>query len=756
MTAGSEAGPAGPVVSAAPEQLAALMASADPAVAAAGLRELIAVEDSLVADNRLAPYADRVPPLLVAAPPQAVARTLGVLSGPEMRRALFGSFRQVPAAPLRQIIRHLDDPALARLLAALASGQDGPRQAARLVADADQPPLAALRLLEADRAARLLGLLLGAVAAALLQAAESDVEAEQWWRGVEEAALPAERVVLASARLLRGSPASARVTPDPRDVAATLSTDTLVGEQDALETLRRGDLGWQRDVLGACSAEVAGRLLVSLASESPDEAGVLLGALVEFVLVEGSARRVPHAPRAVPVLDVVPEPARSVLVAALDRRVAEALLPVVVQRQHVPPAYPRVGPRGALRRRRQVAPGVDWIHLQETVQVDDRRLPLRVDLLELDPTRVQIVVRRAPGEQIPLPEVQQRVGQAGRTSARPQEALFRSLGLVRLSEQVRREGAVAGLNGGFYFDYGHYLDALDLGIDLSQETSLAYGDVIDWFVEDGVEHSAPLFGRAALAVTDAGTAHLRRVRVTSVEVAGLPLAWDSVNRRGTGRIRYDRTFGPRTPEDPDRLDVVIAAGSVVDVVPSGGAHIPLLGFVLSLPRGVRLDPRVRPGARVVVRHDFPPRLGRVQQAMACGPLLVRDGQVDVDVAAESFGDKDSSVLPLSLTRAADSFRAARSFLMLRAGRLCFGAVSGTMLGGGPPAVSVGVTFGELSQLCVDLGADDAMALDGGGSSTLVAAAPMPRVLNVPTGGSDVPVGSERFLKTYLLATARSA
>jgi len=66
-----------------------------------------------------------------------------------------------------------------------------------------------------------------------------------------------------------------------------------------------------------------------------------------------------------------------------------------------------------------------------------------------------------------------------------------------------------------------------------------------------------------------------------------------------------------------------------------------------------------------------------------------------------------------------------------------------------------MTFGELAQLCVDLEADDAISLDGGGSSSLVARVTgRPRVLSYPTGGSDVVEGSERFIKTYWLARER--
>jgi exopolysaccharide biosynthesis protein len=62
-----------------------------------------------------------------------------------------------------------------------------------------------------------------------------------------------------------------------------------------------------------------------------------------------------------------------------------------------------------------------------------------------------------------------------------------------------------------------------------------------------------------------------------------------------------------------------------------------------------------------------------------------------------------------------------------------------------------MTFGELMQLCLDLRADDAYALDGGGSSSIVVrVGEEARVLNIPTGGSDVEKGEERFINNYWL------
>lgn len=51
--------------------------------------------------------------------------------------------------------------------------------------------------------------------------------------------------------------------------------------------------------------------------------------------------------------------------------------------------------------------------------------------------------------------------------------------------------------------------------------------------------------------------------------------------------------------------------------------------------------------------------------------------------------------------------------------------------GRQPEYSVGMTYYEMARAFLDLGASDALALDGGGSATLVIAAPEPKVINAP-------------------------
>jgi hypothetical protein len=565
------------------------------------------------------------------------------------------------------------------------------------------------------------------------------------------------------------------------DVVETLSRHppAVVAEALLCMSARR-----QVMVLRHLEARAAAAALTALAANHPRHAGELLTALGERVWVrdsDGRRRQVLYAARGAVVLEHLDlaDPRTRALLQHVDpdvlrdflgragsrcrRRIAELLgmRPVGFK----PAAYPIVRVRGQ-RRSRRLSSAMRWVRIRETVETGSGPQPLRIDLLELDPTRVRFRVCRAITDErlIPIAEAKRLFGDAGRGGERPAPEVFRRLGIVRLAEEVGRAGAIAGINGNFYFDYGHYLDAHDLGIELLRVPGLYFGDVIGWFVEDGVEVSPPIFNRAALVVTDDGRLHIRRVFMTHVELPnGRSLTWEAVNpqrdaeRCAGGTLLYNGLAGFTTPRDPTRVDLAIARYRIEGVYEGGGAPMPLLGFVLSIPRERAAEwlAGVEVGDRVTIGHNFPPELGRVQQAMACGPLLVRDGQVDFDPEFEDFGEKDTSVVPFSLTRAADTFHTARSFVMLTQSRVVLGTVSGTALGSGPPRVSRGMTFGELAQLCLDLGAEQAIGLDGGGSSSLVARiGGIPRVLNVPTGGADVLEGEERFINTYWLVFER--
>lgn len=112
----------------------------------------------------------------------------------------------------------------------------------------------------------------------------------------------------------------------------------------------------------------------------------------------------------------------------------------------------------------------------------------------------------------------------------------------------------------------------------------------------------------------------------------------------------------------------------------------------------------------------------VTQIIGGGPRLVRDGRLEITGEEELFRD---------------------DILVGRAPRTAIGITDDQKLllvtvNGRQPNISVGMTLEELGNLLIELGAIQAMNLDGGGSTTMVI---RDFVLNLPSDGKERPVGN---------------
>jgi exopolysaccharide biosynthesis protein len=155
------------------------------------------------------------------------------------------------------------------------------------------------------------------------------------------------------------------------------------------------------------------------------------------------------------------------------------------------------------------------------------------------------------------------------------------------------------------------------------------------------------------------------------------------------------------PTSPDGGQHVVVRSGEIAAVGSGPAAIPRDGYVVHL-RGQEtyLAGRMTRGRkcafRVGVKSADPP-LGwlSAQEALGCGPLLVRDGKTAVDPLAEGF--RDAKVLSGCCGRSALGLTAGGHLLLVTC-----------------PAA----TMRELGEVMKALGCKDAMNLDGGASSGL--------------------------------------
>lgn len=287
------------------------------------------------------------------------------------------------------------------------------------------------------------------------------------------------------------------------------------------------------------------------------------------------------------------------------------------------------------------------------------------------------------------------------------------------------------------------------------------GDYFGWatgrpsgvFMRDGVLAATPLAGRSALAIQFDGRLVVDRFRLEGSWWTGTgtnpvhPL--DELNHPidppGVGL--FTPRWGGRTPKAPGVVEAVIAGlpaavlngdlgGAVVAVRKGGGTHVPPGGAVVQARGAARSALRAEApvGAHLTVHVGLDAFPADAADAIGGGPLLVRDG-VPVRQANELF---EAIQLSPRHPRTAIGQAADGSLLLVVAD--------------GRSSASYGLTNWQLATAMANLGAETAMGLDGGGSSTLAFAG---RVLNRPSDGAPRRVANGLMLQ-YLGIYAPSA
>lgn len=253
-----------------------------------------------------------------------------------------------------------------------------------------------------------------------------------------------------------------------------------------------------------------------------------------------------------------------------------------------------------------------------------------------------------------------------------------------------RHDAFAAINGGFFAPRS--------------------GQPLGLVVIDGRLLSTPIGRRSVFAITAEGRPVIQPFTFHgSVESdIGAKIPISAVNRppRRGGLAVYTPEYGPLTPAHV--LHAVVIAGTVT-AFPSGRVAIPEDGYVLSALAAERdlISRHLVLGQQV--RLDLAISPGKIVHAIGGGPRLVQDGEVFVPFRWESFGPAFSS---RRTSRSAIGITAAGKVLLVTIEK---------------SRRSTGMRLIELARLMRELGAVQAMNLDGGGSSTLVVGG---RVVNV--------------------------
>ncbi len=264
-----------------------------------------------------------------------------------------------------------------------------------------------------------------------------------------------------------------------------------------------------------------------------------------------------------------------------------------------------------------------------------------------------------------------------------------------LGDIIRKNSALAGVNGGYFHYSGRPLGLLYL---------------------DGKLVSEPLYNRTALLIDQDQNLSFSQVKwegELQVPELSQSFSLDGVNRSGTTAetVVFNSYYGSRMPALAEAYyDIVVRAGKILGIENESGSETPIPpdGFVLRVgsekSKLVNLIPELK-GKTAELINNFSPSFKEddILHAVGGGPRLLAGGEVAITGEEEKF---QSDILNGRAPRTALGLTADNHLLMLT-------------IDGRQSALSIGMSLEETAQILKELGAVEAMNLDGGASARMV-------------------------------------
>ena len=347
--------------------------------------------------------------------------------------------------------------------------------------------------------------------------------------------------------------------------------------------------------------------------------------------------------------------------------------PVNFLRQETPPALIVELPRNYFEKESvQLKPGI----IKHLIRTENNRGPVVLHMLEVDPSNKNISFK---------------VGMPGvRAGLKP--ALYKIKGKETLAQIVKGQMAFAGINAN-YFD-------------------VKLGNPIGTLITDGTWITGPVYDRVAIGFSDdnkvfidqvmlAGsvTTHrgFRRKPRAMIEIDGLNTALHLYNKTGL----FTRNWDEKMDLPKGKVALVIKNNSVKKIE-NENVEIPEDGYIILGSENYLSSVKKRD--RLKVEWKSNPDWSEVKEAVSGGPYLIMNGEIYVDHEKQKFK-----------FAAKDTF-APRSAIGLDKNEKLFLIT----VDGRKPGYSVGLTLKELAEILKKLDLKEAINLDGGGSTTLVA------------------------------------
>jgi Phosphodiester glycosidase len=228
---------------------------------------------------------------------------------------------------------------------------------------------------------------------------------------------------------------------------------------------------------------------------------------------------------------------------------------------------------------------------------------------------------------------------------------------------------------------------------------------------DGKWLSSPILNRGAIGWNDQGKIQIARLKmqetISTSKNEQLPILALNSAYVQTGISRYTTDWGQTySPIQADELIITVQQDQVRQITPGnavGSVNIPIPanGYLLALRAQPELSGSMPIGTNLTLKRQIsPPELDAYPHLMGAGPWLVQSGKIVLDAKGENFGaafSKESAV--------------RSAIASLANGHMILVAVHNRAGGKGP-------TLAEMAQLIQQMGAVDALNLDGGSSTSL--------------------------------------
>jgi exopolysaccharide biosynthesis protein len=312
--------------------------------------------------------------------------------------------------------------------------------------------------------------------------------------------------------------------------------------------------------------------------------------------------------------------------------------------------------------------------------------PVRINLLKLDLTKVRLDVVHA-------------------TDA--------AIGLEKTSAIATRHGALAAINAGFF----------------RLDTSVFAGEAAGVLVIDNHLLSESVNNRIALFIdnfepdrTIVKFAHLNINQIVRIKNKEFRFSGVNRERKENELIKYTPYFHRTTLTGGGGVEIVVKKGKIAEVNDNkGNSVIPQDGFVISATGKMRDEilPFLKVGRKIREFTVTPFEAGqenfsndgsnrtakafsRAEDVTNGVPQLIKDGKIEITWEQEK---SSKAFVETRHPRTAVAILKDGKFLMMT-------------VDGRQPNVSVGMNLNELAAFLLELGATDAINLDGGGSTTM--------------------------------------